>query len=519
MSLFNKMFYLKKLLFYFTIVISTHSVFAQEVVVNKDNPFETPRTALYSFINAARAGNYNSAAKALGETPQSVDREELARKLKFVLDNHIWIDYSTISNEPAGNPDSGISKEEFGKLIIDGRRYVFVLQRFRENDLRVWKVSQGTLQFIPELYEKIGHHFLASLFPESWSSRQIYDLYVWQIAVLPLLAVFAFLIGLFLNKVLFLVLTKVAHKTEIKWDDLLLEKTRRPVGFFLFLLIYVVFFKMIGLPVPFQIATGWIFTSSFILTVLFLLLRLTDFGSEILRQRLAGTENADSIRGRGVRTQIIVLRRIVKVLFTVVAIAMLFSQFDAVRRLGMSLLASAGVAGIVLGLAAQKSIASILSGIQLAITQPVRIGDTVIIENEYGIVEEINLTFIVVRIWDARRLVIPVTDFLSKPFQNWTRVSTELLGSAEIFVDYSAPVKVLEKKLLQLVAKHPLWDKRVANIQVTDCTETTMKLRCLVSAANAPELWDLRVAIRKDMIAFLQSYQNGKYLPKLRISK
>ncbi|HAE37799.1 MAG TPA: hypothetical protein DCG57_04070, partial [Candidatus Riflebacteria bacterium] len=189
--------------------------------------------------------------------------------------------------------------------------------------------------------------------------------------------------------------------------------------------------------------------------------------------------------------------------------------FETVRQLGTSILASAGVVGIIVGLSAQKTIAMLLAGLQIALTQPIRIEDVVIVENEWGWIEEITLTYVVVRIWDLRRLVVPINYFIEKPFQNWTRNSADILGAVSIFVDYTVPVDEVRAAVREIVAASPLWDKKVCGVQITNTTDRAMEMRVLVSAQSSGQAWDLRCEVREKLVAFIQM----KYpdcLPKIR---
>jgi small-conductance mechanosensitive channel len=189
--------------------------------------------------------------------------------------------------------------------------------------------------------------------------------------------------------------------------------------------------------------------------------------------------------------------------------------FEKVRQLGATLLASAGIVGIIVGIAAQKSIATLFAGIQLAITQPMRIDDVVIVENEWGRIEEITLTYVVVRIWDLRRLIVPITYFLEKPFQNWTRISADILGTVFLYVDYTVPVEAVRTELRRILESSPLWDGQVCVLQVTNATERTVELRALMSAADSSSGWGLRCEVREKLIEFIrQNYPEG--LPKVR---
>jgi small-conductance mechanosensitive channel len=189
--------------------------------------------------------------------------------------------------------------------------------------------------------------------------------------------------------------------------------------------------------------------------------------------------------------------------------------FDRIRHVGVSILASAGMIGIILGFAAQRSIATLFAGLQIALTQPIRIDDAVIVEGEWGRVEEITLTYVVIKIWDLRRLVVPVTYFLEKPFQNWTRVSANLLGTVFLYVDYSVPVDEVRRELQAILKVSALWDGQVGGVQVTNSSERTLELRLLMSAADSSKIFDLRCEVREKVLAFLQQNHPGS-LPRVR---
>lgn len=224
----------------------------------------------------------------------------------------------------------------------------------------------------------------------------------------------------------------------------------------------------------------------------------------------------DNLKARRVYTQFRILERILIFVVILIAIAVVLMTFEGIKRIGISLFASAGVAGIIIGFAAQKLIASVLAGFQIALTQPIRIDDVVIVENEWGWIEEINLTYVVVRIWDKRRLIVPTTYFIEKPFQNWTRVSADILGTVFIYTDYTLPIDLLRQAFLEMLKETDLWDGKVGVMQVTNATDRVMEIRALMSAANSPTAWDLRVLIREKLIAYLQE-QYPESLPKTRV--
>lgn len=189
--------------------------------------------------------------------------------------------------------------------------------------------------------------------------------------------------------------------------------------------------------------------------------------------------------------------------------------FDQVRTLGASLLASAGVVGVIAGIAARSTIGNLVAGLQIAFAEPIRLEDVVVVEGEWGQVEEITLTYVVVRIWDQRRLILPTTYFIDQPFENWTRSSTELLGTVTLHADYTVPVEALRQELERIVQTSTLWNRQVATVQVVGATERTVEVRALVSADTAADVWDLRCDVREKLLAFLQR-EHPAALPRVR---
>jgi small-conductance mechanosensitive channel len=253
---------------------------------------------------------------------------------------------------------------------------------------------------------------------------------------------------------------------------------------------------------------------SLIAAVGFILYQLVNAGEEAVLNQFR-IDVKDNLEARKVYTQVKVLKKIAVVVIVIFTAASMLMVFDSVRQLGTSILASAGVLGIIVGFAAQRSIATVLAGFQIALTQPIRLDDVVIVENEWGRIEEITLTYVVVLIWDHRRLVVPISYFIEKPFQNWTRVSADLLGSVFLFVDYTVPLKALRDELDRLLENSQRWDRKVKVIQVTDAKPNGMEVRVLVSALDAPTAWDLRCELREKLIDFLQR-NHPQSLPRTR---
>ena len=224
----------------------------------------------------------------------------------------------------------------------------------------------------------------------------------------------------------------------------------------------------------------------------------------------------DNLRARRVQTQTKVLARSAMLLIGVLGAATVLMTFPKVQAFGASLLASAGVAGLVIGLAARPVLSNLLAGLQIALAQPIRLDDVLIIQNEWGRVEEITGTYVVLKIWDERRLVIPLQWFIENPFQNWTRSSSQILGTVFLYVDYGLPLAPLRAELDRLVHGAPEWDKRVFVLQVTDADARTMQLRILVSSRNSGLNFDLRCRVREGLIDFLRR-NYPQHLPRVRI--
>ncbi|MCC6212544.1 MAG: mechanosensitive ion channel [Burkholderiales bacterium] len=224
---------------------------------------------------------------------------------------------------------------------------------------------------------------------------------------------------------------------------------------------------------------------------------------------------ADNLEARRIQTQTRVLTRTLASLAAVVGVSFALLTFPDVRTLGAGLLASAGVIGLTVGIAAKPVLGNLLAGLQIAFTQPIRLDDVVIVEGEWGRIEEIGHAFVVVALWDQRRLVVPLQYFIEKPFQNWTRSSSQILGTVFLWVDYGAPLEALRAELRRVCEASADWDRRVCLIQVTDASERSMQLRVLVSSTDAGRAWNLRCAVREALIAYLRN-THPEFLPRLR---
>ncbi len=227
-------------------------------------------------------------------------------------------------------------------------------------------------------------------------------------------------------------------------------------------------------------------------------------------------DTADNLRARRLRTQLQIIRRITVAVIALVALAAMLITFPEVRAVGAALFASAGAAGLILGLAARPAISNLLAGLQVALSEPIRLDDVVIVQGEWGRIEEIRTTYVVVKIWDERRLIVPLSYFIEQPFQNWTRKTADLLGTVFLYVDYTLPVEAVRQELHGILQTTKLWDNKAWGLQVTDATAQTMQLRALMSAANSGDAFNLRCLVREKLITFLQT-NYPQCLPRTRL--
>lgn len=305
-----------------------------------------------------------------------------------------------------------------------------------------------------------------------------------------------------------------AARTTRKWDDVIAALIGRAMRLLIPLLGIIFIVPTLNIPDAYHDILRQASSVLLIAAIGFILYQLAATMEQAVMEQYR-IDVKDNLETRKIQTQVRVLKRIavtVIVLFTTASILMVF---DSVRQLGTSLLASAGVAGIIIGFAAQRSIGTIFAGVQIAFTQPIRIDDVVIVENEWGRIEEITMTYVIVKIWDLRRLVVPITYFIEKPFQNWTRTSADILGSIMLYVDYTTPLKPLRDEMDRILENSKLWDRKVKVLQVTDSKERTIELRVLVSAADAGTAWDLRCQVREQLVDFLQR-NYPQCLPRIR---
>ncbi len=333
----------------------------------------------------------------------------------------------------------------------------------------------------------------------------------WAIALGVLFA--TFLAAILLHRLLYRMLGRLVASRDLFWRSLV-GRTRRPARLAILTAAVAGTAQVAPLTPGQASALAHLLLIGFIGLLGWMATTALHIWSTVYLRRFR-LDSEDNLLARKHVTQSRILQRVGNILIVAVASAAALMTFQPVRQYGISLLASAGAAGIVIGLALQPVLKNLFAGIQLAVTQPIRIDDALIVEGEWGNVEEITSTYVVVKIWDWRRLILPLSYFIEHPFQNWTRESASLIGNVMLYLDHSVPVQAVREEAERIAAASALWDRQVVNVAVTDFRERTMEIRILISASNAGRTFDLRCEMREKIIAFVQR-NYPRALPRLR---
>ena len=333
----------------------------------------------------------------------------------------------------------------------------------------------------------------------------------------------ALLLATLIALILYGILRRTGRRTESYTLEAIAKETRNAFFWFLGFALTVIFWQQLEASVfPEIVDSPWYLHWGIRIarTILYifgamLLIQIVNVAADTVRHRYSIDAN-NNLQERKILTQLQYIQRIVGIVIFIITAAFILLQFEAVRSIGTGLLTSAGVGGIIIGFAAQKSIANLLAGFQIAFTQPIRIDDALIVDGEFGRVEEITLTYVTLKLWDQRRLIVPLNKFIDDTFQNWTRTTTQLIGSVFMYLDYTFPVNALREEAKRFVEGHELWDKQVFGVAVTDNNADVMTVRIVATGADSGQTFNLRCAIREHLIAWIQE-NYADHLPKTRI--
>lgn len=336
--------------------------------------------------------------------------------------------------------------------------------------------------------------------------------YAWNLIIIGSVIVLGLLIHLVLSLV-------VKYRNNSPHEGFIQRSFFRhlvnPVGVFIPLLVFDLLLPVLRMNSALRRRVDHAVEIFLIIAFAWMLVRTVRVLQEFIHNKVDIRSATDNLRQRRLLTQLMYIRRVINIIIVILAVGAVLLTFESMRKLGTGLLTGVGIGGIIIGFAAQKSLGNILAGFQIAFTQPMRIDDEVIVEGEFGIIEEITLTYVVVRIWDERRLILPINYFIEKPFQNWTRSTSAMHGTVFIYTDFGFPVDWLRAEFRRLVEAHPLWDKRTALLAVTDLKQNVMEIRLMVSGKKSGHVFDLRCHLREQLMKAIAT-QYPQYLPKTR---
>jgi len=483
---------------------------------------DTPRASFQGFLDASRRNDYETAAHYLylwGIPPgrQKAEGPELAQRLAEAMDRAVWVDIDQIPDTPTGSNVEGASPLDDVRIATvetDRGSHTLRLARTRDpfSSGMVWVFSASTVRGIDSLDATYGLPDVVHKLPAWLSQDKAFGLLWFQWIGLVLLAVGGWVAGMLLERPIVWLIRRTARRAKIAHEAMASDLTKGLVHWLVMLLVVLGTFPTLRLSATASIQISRVLITGIILVLMVSALRIIRISVQTIQLRHARDE--DAARVRSIMTRLDALRRIAQVLVVLVGVALALMQFPTVRTVGLSLLGSAGIAGAILGFAAQKTFSNLFAGILISFSQPVRIGDTVIVEKEYGQIESIGSTHVVVRLWDNRRLVVPVTYFLDNPFENWTKVSPDLRGTVFLHADFGVDVDAVRAELDRLLENEPLFDGQAKAVLVTDVVEHAAVIRITVSARNAGDLFDLRCKIREKLLAFL--YKDPSRLPRRR---
>lgn len=365
------------------------------------------------------------------------------------------------------------------------------------------------------MLQKQPETWVLALVPESIQGIQFGGMALWQWLGIMMGLALGWAIATLIASGAVSLLDRLVKRIFSSWEEGRMLEARRPVRLLLWVLFSQITCSQLDLPDAADIKVAHLVYTGYIIGGAWLLLGFINTSTSVYEGALAD-DTIGELKTRALRTRLTVARSILSALLLLSAGAMLLVQFEIVRNIGLSLLASAGVGVAVLGFAAQKSLAGVFAGVHLSISQPVRIGDLIQYEGELGNIEEINLTYIVLKLWDERRLVVPISKFIEADIQNWSRGHHQLLGVVYIHADPTVPVPLVRAELERLCEENKLWDKRKVVLMVTDMSPDSVTLRALVSVSHPDHLFELRCDIREGLVAFLRELEDGIYLPKRR---
>ncbi|MFV8226029.1 mechanosensitive ion channel family protein [Christiangramia aquimixticola] len=492
----------------------------------------TPQATLEHFIVKSRNKNFKDAAYALNLNllPNNISLEDaaiLAEKLYFIMDQRIGIAWDGISDRPDGQVDISTSTNKaiagkprrsinFGQIEMDDRDVVFRVQRLKYKDRGpVWLISSQTVENIEPLYEVYGPRELDKIIP-SWIGFKLFDVPFWKFVGTFILLFLSWLVA---RGVAF-ILRKVFLNSKTHWVHNIANTLSSPAGAAVgILFFYILLNNLISFSGPLARGIYAVLLMAVIGTFTWLIMRVIDYTMDFFTNKKIGDISfEENKQSRKMLTYVSVGRRLFIFVIFIIAVSTIISQFPSLEKVGISLMASAGIATVIVGIAAQSTLGNIIAGVQIALTRPVKIGDAVIIKDTYGYVEDLRFTYMVVRTWDLRRKVIPLTEVISESFDNLSMTDSESLLEIEVHADYRIDVTKLRRKFIELVKNSEDWNgKTEPTVQVEGMNDTTLHIRCLCPGKDYLTAWNLHCEVREKLMAYIAELEDGIYLSRKRI--
>ena len=493
---------------------------------------QTPQATVEHFMQACRQEQFLQAAQAfnlnlIAEPLQSMRAADLAQKFYYVLEQRLWIDWEDLPDRPDGmieigavnDPLIGVPRRslKLGTINLDDRDVAVRLQRVKLAEADpIWVFSAATVENIEALYDRYGPGYLQRHLPEWAKQKGLVDIPVWQWFALIIFALLSGLTGWLVYR--------LTRRTLRYAEQPLLARigseTPKPfaliAGLAMFSLLNASLLTLTG---PVIKVLHPILTLLIVAACTWLGIRLIRQISVYFDERYADRlEHYEDDEARRTMTYIAVARRVFIFVALLAGVGIALNQLNMLKTLGISLLASAGLVSVIAGVAAHNVLANIMAGIQIAITRPASIGDSIYFEQQWGFVEEITYTYITIRTWDQRRVIVPLKYFLSHPFENWSMRDAHLIKPIYLYLDYRTDVQALREKFEQLLKASEEWDEQnPPTVQVTSLKEETMEIRALCSAKDPSVAWDLHCRLREELIHYVQGLEHGRYLPQRRI--
>lgn len=480
----------------------------------------TPRQTVGGFLRAAEGQDLASARRFLDRRtrlPPETTWDDVIEGLEVALQLRMLLDLDDVSDVPEGDPADGEASERIGIIELDGVQLPITLERVRRGGDEVWLFSSHTLQALPELgAPPDSTNIFVRLTPKAWRERQMFGLWGWQWLGLAIATLLGLPAGYVLGRVVAGTARRVARRTPSRWDDAIIAETSSTLRFVFAWATFAIAIESLELPIVLKQWVDIVATTPLILATGWMLRSVVWAITGVYLER---TQDDSELDKRGLRTQINILRRLSTVSVVLITGSLVLLQFDVVRSVGVSLLASAGVAGVVVGFAAKESMTNVIAGLQLSISQTVRLGDSVVIEGQWGMVDEVALTYVRIKLFDDRHLVVPVANMVNNSFENWSSPPDGLIGIIDFAVDPTMPIEALREEVERVARAHPHHDGRELKLQLLELDERRAWVRARVSADDVSNIFQMRCDVRESLMGFLQRYDDGRCLPHHRLER